>query len=528
MNISRFAELDKTMAYFRPLSPMGRAAAETLSVTDDPAEISRRLTGIRLALSFSKAKKIKADKIRYHLKRLPLLEEKEEYSADGIFLCKKFLNNASGVFSCLTEKEKKFFGASFSLQQLLEELSMDGRKDEFYLADAYEPALAAVRKSIEELDRRLEEETACLYEKIKKETGLDFSGKDFLIVGREIKQNGEKLLYLEPYDNFSFTARPILSPGLVDLGFEKEQLLREEKEAESKVLSRLSASIKKHFKTIMECSAALQDIDLAFAGAAMAEELGLSEPKVGRGDKIECEGAFFPPLKKELDRLRIDYTALSFSFTKRINVITGSNMGGKTIALKTIALCQTLAQKGLFVPAVYYCAPVFKSISYLGCESEISGLSSFGAEISDLVSVLRDSKEPKLIFADEFAKTTNSSQACALFSALIENFSASRVWLFAATHLGGITATRETDFLSMKGFDNDKYSSRKDLTCLSEIERLKLINKHMDYTLIRNRRQMSFYDALNIARLLGLDEDIVNSAKKYLEEKSEIKATEDK
>lgn len=528
MNISRFAELDKTMAHFRPLSPMGRAAAETLSVTDDSLEISRRLTGIRLALSFSKSKKIKADKIKYHLKRLPLLEEKDEYSADGIFLCKKFLNNAAGIFSCLTEKEKKFFGASFGLQQLLEELSMDGRKDEFYLADVYEPALARIRKAIEELDRRLEEETVCLYEKIKKETDLDFSGKDFLIVGKEIKQKGEKLLYLEPYDNFSFTARPILSPNLIDLGFKKEQLLREEKEAELKVLSRLSISIKKHFQAITECAETLKDIDLAFAGAAMAEELGLSEPKLGRGDNIECEGAFFPPLKKELDRLKLPYTALSFSFTKKINIVTGSNMGGKTIALKTIALCQTLAQKGLFVPAVYYSAPVFKSIFYLGCDSEISGLSSFGAEISNLVSVLRNSKEPKLIFADEFAKSTNSAQARALFSALIEKFSARRIWMFAATHLGEISATKETDFLSMKGFDNERYSSRKDLACLSESERLKLINRHMDYTLIRNRRQVSFYDALNIARLLGLDEDIINSAKKHLEEKSEIKATEDK
>lgn len=517
MNINRFVELEKTMAYFRPLSPMGKARAEKIAFTYDEDEIMRRLKGIRLILRFIRSKKLKADKIRYHLKKIPLLQEKEEYFAQDIFLCKKFLNNSKAIFSSLKESEKKFFKAYFNLQDLLDNLSKDGQGDEFYIANAYDLELGKVREKIAELEKKIGVELNLLYCEIKQETGLDFSGKDFLIVGQEIKQKKHRLIYLETHDNFSFIAKPILNSKLINLNIEKEKLLKKEREIESRVLSRLSLEIKENFSEILSCSRIIEEIDLAFAGATMAEQLGLSEPKLGQ-EKIECEKAFFPPLKEELARLNIPYTPLSFSFSKRINVITGSNMGGKTVALKTLALCQVLAQMGLFVPASFYSAPTFRSIFSLGEEGHVSGLSSFGIEINELIYAINEEKMPKLIFADEFAKTTNSAQGSALFSAIIEKFSKQNVWLFAATHLGEIQGTSETDFLSMKGFNQEKYTSSKNLAELSEGERLKLINRHMDYSLIRNTKQKSFYDAFNIARLLGLDAEIIDSAMKYLKE----------
>ncbi len=518
MNINHFAELEKIMAHLKPLSPKGKEAAEKLYLTSDESKIIRRLNSIKLARRFLRSKKLKTDKIKYHLKKIPILKEKEEYSADEIFLFKKFINNTAAIFSYLGENEKKFFGAYFNLQDLLNELSKDAKGDEFYISSAYDLELGEVREKIAELEKKINVELNQFYSQIKQETDLDFSGKDFLIVGQEIKQKNKKLLYLETYDNFSFIAKPILNSKLVNLNIEKEELLKREREIELKVLSRLSLKIKKVFPEILSYSKIIEEIDLAFAAATMAEELGLSEPKLGQ-DKIQCEKAFFPPLKEELDKLNIPYTPLSFSFSKKINVITGSNMGGKTVVLKTLALCQVLAQMGLFVPADSYSAPIFGSIFSMGEEGHIAGLSSFGTEINELIYALNEKKMPKLIFADEFAKTTNSAQGSALFSAIIEKFSKQDVYFFAATHLGEIKGTDETDFLSMKGFNKEKYSSGKNLDELSESERLKLINKHMDYTLIRNAKQKSFYDAFNIASLLGLDREIVDSAIKHLKEK---------
>ena len=111
-------------------------------------------------------------------------------------------------------------------------------------------------------------------------------------------------------------------------------------------------------------------------------------------------------------------------------------MGGKTVVLKTAAFFQVLAQMGFFVPAEYYQTQVFKKISFAGnlSDEDTDGLSGFGLEMRSFIEST-GLAEKSLIFMDEFAKTTNSSEATSLLSAIIETFSKNpNAFMFVSTH----------------------------------------------------------------------------------------------
>ncbi|NLI09733.1 MAG: hypothetical protein GX447_03120 [Elusimicrobia bacterium] len=515
MNILLFAELEKTMAYFKPLSGPGKKAAENLSYLCEKERSLTVLKSVKTAFEFSRKKKISADKIKYHLKRIPLLPQTEIFGQTEIFLIKRFLNNSKAICASLTEKEKKVFSLSFDLQELLDKISADSSSDEFFISDDYSPALAEVRRKIKDLEQKEKKAKKEFYSKIYARYGLDFSGKDFLVIDSDSAVKSGDLIYFEPHDNFSFLAKPIFTQELTEIIFEKEKNLKKEKEIETEILQKLGEHIKENRHKIERLCDSIALTDLAFAGADMALTLGLKEPKLGN-KRIECKEAFFPPLKNRLEADKIRYTPLTFKFDENINIIKGSNMGGKTVVLKTLALCQVLAQMGLFVPAREYKAPFFSSIFFLG-DKEQSGLSSFGCEINDLIEVLKEKKEPYLIFSDEFAKTTDSFQACALLSSLIRFFSKEKAYFFAATHLSGLPKELPAAFLSMRGFDSSKYSADKNKSYLKISERLKEINKHMDYTLIKLSEEKRTQDALAVAQILGLDGKILEFAKEYLD-----------
>ncbi len=515
MNILLFADIEKIMAGFRPLSGPGKLESEKIFELYDEKRSKERLEHVKAAFSFLRNKKILSDKIKYHLKRVPILPDCRFSGREEIFIVKKFLNNVKAVHSCMENRERKIFDFHFEMQDLLERLSLDSKSDEFYISDAYNPALAVIRKKIAEMERKEAALKKAFFEKILAESGLDFRKDDFIIVGPEFREKKLESISIEPHDNYSFIVKPVLPRGIIDLLFEKEKAVKEEKEIENAVVSEISSEIEKKYREMKALEKAIARIDIAFAAAQMAAEMGLNPPQLG-GGKIECEGAFLPVLKKELAEMKIDYTPLSFSFDRKINVITGSNMGGKTVAIKTIALCQVLAQAGFFVPAKKYKAPFFSSIFCLG-EKEQAGLSSFAAEINDLISVLSHSKQPCLIFSDEFARTTDSLQASALLSSLIDFFSSRNVYFFVVTHLSGLAGSSMADFLSMKGFSGSLYKKGAHNNAETQADKIKAINRHMRYELVRSPQKRESGDALAVAEMLGLPKEILSSAVKYLE-----------
>lgn len=450
-------------------------------------------------------------------------EHPQPLGAAEIVIFRQFLANAKAAFAILPLEIRKSLEIGWRSEELLKTLDLGGTGGTFHVSDAYAPELKAVREKLAaagiELARIRDEKLKT----ISKTYGLDFSRREFLEVeeARARKLYGSPDLFFEPCDAARVIAKPVFGPEYLELTAANEKLHAEELAAGQKVLKDLSAQIKKEKNNIADYLEAVEWTDILLAKARLALEYAMVRPKLRKFPAPPLlRKARFIPLEIKLKALKLRYTPLTFKFSRRVNIIHGSNMGGKTVALKTLAFMQLLAQTGFFVPAEEYETCVYKKIHLVGDEEtgRVSGLSGFGLETSAFTAAYAEMDRPCLVLMDEFAKTTNSDEAAALLSAITEDFCANdKVIAFLATHFSRLAPQKNSAFLNMKGFDNaafNAYFSGK--TPMALTEKLKMLNKFMAYEITASTGTGGFYDALKIARILGVSGRIVERAQRLM------------
>jgi DNA mismatch repair ATPase MutS len=195
-------------------------------------------------------------------------------------------------------------------------------------------------------------------------------------------------------------------------------------------------------------------------------------------------------------------------------------MGGKTVNLKLAGMLTAMAQYGLFVPAEKFTLSLFDYIYFsIGDMQSIdSGLSTFGSEISGMIEILKYSDSKGLVLIDELARGTNPEEGYALSRAIVKYLKNTDAITLFTTHFDGITSEEGIKHLRVKGLkmlDFDKLNSE----LIGNANGIEAVLKYMDYTLeeVDNNYEVP-KDAINIARLMGLDERILHSAEKIMYE----------
>lgn len=297
----------------------------------------------------------------------------------------------------------------------------------------------------------------------------------------------------------------------------KEKLAKyREKEyiEEQKIIKKISNRWEKIIPVLKKDFEQLIDFEFIFSRAYLAKKLSLIKPK--KSNIIKFKEGIFIPLKRFLDKRGLTYTPISFSSNNKVNIILGSNMGGKTQALKTIGFLQALFQLGFFVPARSFSSKLFSGINFLSMDTmgEIPGLSSFGAEIVwfHKKTTFQNNKE-FLYLIDEFARTTNYLEAKALNIGLCEYFNKNSSTLIITTHLD-INIKKAKYFLTgglKSHIEFKKYFK------LNFKEKLKFLNTIMDYKIypIKGFNYIPM-EALKISHLMGLPEEILKKALNFL------------
>ena len=116
------------------------------------------------------------------------------------------------------------------------------------------------------------------------------------------------------------------------------------------------------------------------------------------------------------------FTSLDLELRPGCTVITGANMGGKTVSLRSTVLSLLLCQCGFFVFAKSASLPLFHRVDLILADSGpgAGGLSSFGKEVHLLDTLLRQTRDCFFFEAmDEFARGTNPQEGAALARALV-------------------------------------------------------------------------------------------------------------
>lgn len=289
-----------------------------------------------------------------------------------------------------------------------------------------------------------------------------------------------------------------------------EEALREETmQREDVVRQRLGEELHRQHHPIRETMNALARLDIVLAKALLSEELNLILPEVATEGETNLRGMFNPYIKELIGQRGQHYQPVSIAFGTNPVLITGANMGGKTVLLKTVALVQMLAQFGFPVPATSaHLVPVARVMLSSGDNQSVQqGLSSYAAEMLHINNMLKAVRKGQhiLVLIDEPARTTNPTEGEALAQAIVLLLTKLKVRSLITTHYSGhhFGCTR----LRVKGF------SGKELPVNITPETL---GNHFDYALEADTGESVPHEALRIAQILGVDAELTALAEEQL------------
>ena len=281
--------------------------------------------------------------------------------------------------------------------------------------------------------------------------------------------------------------------------------------AEDDIRARLSKALRPHADLLSLNLDSAGRLDLLLAKARLATQGGLCRPTVSDSGAISYTGLFNPVVADGLAKKGLVFQPVDITVEPGATLITGANMGGKSVALKSLALAQAMTQTGMYVPASGARVAVVEDIitSMGDTQSELSGLSSFGAEMLAIDRAVRAAETGKrlLILIDEPARTTNPDEGRAIAAALLEHFDNTQALTVVTSHYSGLHASRH---LRVKGLARDISDG---------IHTPSDISRHMDYTLESADGRDIPHDALRIATMLGFDSRIIERAAQTLENK---------
>ena len=384
---------------------------------------------------------------------------------------------------------------------------------EGHISDGASPELSHIRQSIRSCEKRIRK----VLEGLLKQGNLVPHLQDHYLAERnnrwvipvkidskgsipgivhDISNTGETV-YVEPY-------------AIQLLGNEIESYRAEEKLEEHRILRMLTALLKEHLAEIEGDYTIVAQVDALQAIAVFSEQMTMVPPEINEHGYLNIIRGQHPLLwnilkkgNREDDLVPLD---LEIGREHSCMVITGSNAGGKTVALKTIGVLSLMALCGMHTPAgsgttFPFIRHVFADI---GDEQSIEqNLSTFSAHMTRISQIVRQSSNDTMIIIDELGTGTDPEQGGALSCALLRKLKQQGAICLVSTHLGMVKAFAH----AQAGMINSSME-------MEEITVNNVTRFRPAYKLVMGEPGTSY--AIEIAETLGLDRDIISEARGIL------------
>jgi DNA mismatch repair protein MutS len=210
-------------------------------------------------------------------------------------------------------------------------------------------------------------------------------------------------------------AERYLTPELK--GFEDKVLSAREKSLsfEKALYEALLDSVGERLSDLQRCAEALSTLDVLLTFAERADSLNLCQPQLVCEPGI-CISGGRHLVVEQLSRTPFVANDLLFSAERRMLVITGPNMGGKSTYMRQAALIVLMAHIGCYVPAqALRCGPIDKIFTRIGASDDLaSGRSTFMVEMSETANILHNATAHSLILMDEVGRGTSTFDGLSL------------------------------------------------------------------------------------------------------------------
>jgi len=386
----------------------------------------------------------------------------------------------------------------------------------FYLSDAFDAELAAARAAHAQAQAEVDAAHGREQERVARELGREeIAGDEFIVMRTEltgtlpegvrvVRESATYLLCALDYGEGSRSALERRESAFGRVGA-----------LEERVRSHLSAIVRAHAPELGVVAGAVGELDVSVAAVRFSQSHRCTAPVVTREPALAFERARFLPLEAQLTVAGRRYVPIDLDL-RGATVLTGPNMGGKSLALQTCGFLALCAAFGLPVPAANARVGLFDQIAWLGTGlRERSGglLSSFAREVTSLKEILERFAPRLLIFVDEFARTTTPHEGKALVVALTERLAQRNAYALIATHLQGVAAAAGVTHFAVRGLKGiGTPPAARDLK-----DALDALAASMDYTIAEvGGDDAPQADAIALTQLLGLDSEFVEAAYRAL------------
>jgi DNA mismatch repair ATPase MutS len=387
---------------------------------------------------------------------------------------------------------------------------------EFYLADAFDAELAAARTRLARAQAELDALRGRERERVARELGREeLGGDEFILMRAELRRAlPEGIRVVREAPTYFLCTLDYGETALAALE-RRDAAAASVANAEESVRQALSALVQRNARGLLAAANALGERDVLVAAAGFAARFDCVPASVSDAPSLAFEQARFLPLECELASVGRQFTPLDLELDDAA-VLTGPNMGGKSVCLLTsgfVALCVAF---GLPVPAARARIGLFDQIGWLGMgrEAQVGGLlSSFAQEVLILKEILARDADRLLILVDEFARTTTPHEGKALCVALLARLRERHACAILATHLEGLAAAAGVRHFAVRGLRGiPEPSPASDVR-----EVLAILAASMDYRIAEvSGEDAARGDAIALAALLGIDRRFVESAYRAL------------
>ena len=264
-----------------------------------------------------------------------------------------------------------------------------------------------------------------------------------------------------------------------------------------RILTALSNEIRKDIEQLITTEKIIAEIDFHFAKARYAVKTQSVEPNLIKEKRLKIDLMRHPLLIGRVENIVENDFYIGEDFKSII--ITGSNTGGKTVALKTVGLFLLMAKSGMFLPcAEAHIYPFEKILADIGDEQSIlQSLSTFSSHMKNVISILNNANSESVVLIDELCAGTDPQEGAILAEVILKDLAKKNAISVITTHYGELKTLEFTD------------NSFKNASVEFDSESLK-----PTYKLIIGIPGLS--NAISISSNLGLNESLVWEAKQLL------------
>ncbi len=450
---------------------------------------------------------------KLELPGLPSIEEIfQKASKRGFFLVKEISNIALWIETAQSLKEilenspfseiKNYLPELEILLQKIKEI-FDLERGEIRDRASYQ--LFLIRKK----RRELEEELISKIERLKEfywkkgylqeDIYLQKEGRYVLPVKPEFKNRVRGALRGLSQSGATVFIEPL---SIIELTNELEEILWREEREILRILKEISGEIFLIEGEIKRVEKIIADLDLTIAKVLIGRIYRGIFPEIVKEGELLLEEAFHPLLFFRSLEKQTPLPVKNNYHLKKALLITGPNLGGKTVTLKTIGISVIMALNGFLIPAKRAVIPFFSKILVdLGDEQDLwEGESSFSSHLKNLKRILEQSDKQTLVLLDEPGRGTNPEEGGALIWAIIERLLDKGAKVVLTTHshlLKSLSSLRQEFQYAKVDFDRKNF-----------VPTYRLIYGYLGDS-----------HAFDLAKKIGLGEEILKRAKDFLQNK---------